>query len=109
VSAVGCISFAQSLIRVSLFSFTNLNTSHKKRAFYQMPFIYLSNRYNINNYLHLRHFAPRKVINFFSSRETKKLTIAPRTAKITVVIKSSTPILTIDEKKVPPIMADLVL
>ncbi|MDX1774181.1 hypothetical protein [Oceanihabitans sediminis] len=44
-----------------------------------------------------------------SSRETKKLTIAPTTAKIIVVIKSATPILTIDEKKVPPIMADLVL
>jgi len=49
------------------------------------------------------------VINFLSSRETKKLTIAPTTAKIIVVIKSSTPIFTIDEKKVPPIMADLVL
>jgi hypothetical protein len=30
-------------------------------------------------------------------------------AKIMVVDKSSTPILTIDEKKVPPIIADLVL
>jgi hypothetical protein len=49
------------------------------------------------------------VINFLSSKEAKKLTIAPTTAKIIVVIKSSTPIFTIDEKKVPPIMADLVL
>ena len=35
VSAVGCITFAQSLIRVSLFSFTHLNTAHKKRAFFR--------------------------------------------------------------------------
>ncbi|WP_417289658.1 hypothetical protein [Corallibacter sp.] len=49
------------------------------------------------------------MINFLSSRETKKLTIAPTTAKTMVVIKSSTPMFTIDEKKVPPIMADLVL
>jgi hypothetical protein len=49
------------------------------------------------------------VINLLSSSETKKLTIAPTTAKTMVVIKSSAPILTIDEKKVPPIMADLVL
>lgn len=41
--------------------------------------------------------------------ETKKLTIAPITAKIIVVIKSSTPIFATDEKKVPPITADLVL
>ncbi|WP_431109147.1 hypothetical protein [Winogradskyella poriferorum] len=49
------------------------------------------------------------MINFLSSKETKKLTIAPTIAKTMVVIKSSTPILTIDEKKVPPIMADFVL
>jgi len=49
------------------------------------------------------------VISLLSSKETKKLTIAPTPAKTTVVIKSSTPILTIEEKKVPPIMADLVL
>tara|TARA_R110002051_G_scaffold325627_1_gene429539 strand:- start:1452 stop:1601 length:150 start_codon:yes stop_codon:yes gene_type:complete len=49
------------------------------------------------------------VINFLSSKETKKLTIAPTTAKTLVVTKSSTPIFIIDEKKVPPIMADLVL
>jgi hypothetical protein len=109
VSAVGCISFAQSLIRESLFPFTHLNTAHKKRAFLENA-LYLSFQpLNINNHFHLRHFAPRKVINFLSSRETKKLTIAPTTAKTTVVIKSSTPILAIEEKKVPPTMADLVL
>ncbi|MDX8553547.1 hypothetical protein MK851_07920 [Tenacibaculum sp. 1B UA] len=41
--------------------------------------------------------------------EAIKLTKAPTNAKTIVVTKSSTPILTIDEKKVPPIMADLVL
>tara|TARA_R110002124_G_scaffold170518_5_gene338009 strand:+ start:24324 stop:24467 length:144 start_codon:yes stop_codon:yes gene_type:complete len=46
---------------------------------------------------------------YFKMTETKKLTIAPTIAKTIVVTKSSTPIFKIEEKKVPPIIADLVL
>ncbi|WP_370214507.1 hypothetical protein [Mesoflavibacter profundi] len=97
------------LRRQTVIAFTHLNTVHKKRAFLENALYLSSHLLNINNHFHLPYFAPRKVINFLSNKETKKLTIAPTTAKTTVVIKSSTPILTIDEKKVPPIMADLVL
>lgn len=57
-------------------------------------------------YLHFKIF--NKLNNGFEQHRGNKTDQSLTNVKTIVVTKSSTPILTIDEKKVPSIMADLV-